>query len=295
MHTWTHPVLLRLVDHQGGAVSRSQLLSLGLTRHVIEVALRTGRLVRVHRGVYAFGRAPLGERGRRFAALLAAGDGAVLARRSAAALHGLRPEAPESLVEVATARQLRIDTLRALRHRLHPEDVTRRAGIPVTTVERTLVDLADVLPVRELERAYDTARVLRILRPAALDAALDRSFGRRGAPRLREVVEADRPPALTNGPLEERLLELVRAAGLPDPEVNVRVNGHLVDFAWPEARLIVETDGRTTHGTRRGRRRDRERDADHRRAGWTVLRLTYDDLRDDPQGVIARIADLLGA
>lgn len=294
MSPWSDPALHALVDHQGGVVSLVQLRALGVTTGRVKHAVRTGRLRPVHLGVYAVGRVPLGPRGRHFAAVLAAGDGlgggAVIARRSAAAHHGLRPQDPDELVEVLVTRRCRQRTLRPVESRWHEDDLMSAGGLPVTTVARTLVDLADVLGDRALEHAYDTARVHRVLDPRALRAALDRGAGRRGAPRLRALVDADRPPALTNGPLEEEALQLFRAAGLPDPEVNVRVNGHLVDFAWRSKRLIVEVDGRATHGTARGQARDAARDADHRAAGWRVRRFPTDDVRRQPFRVVAVVA-----
>jgi very-short-patch-repair endonuclease len=86
---------------------------------------------------------------------------------------------------------------------------------------------------------------------------------------------------------------LMAAAQLPQPMVNARLNGYLVDFLWPDARLILEVDGFGTHGDRRALEDDRRRDQVHVAAGYTVLRVTWRQLRDEPMAVVARIAQAL--
>jgi very-short-patch-repair endonuclease len=170
-------------------------------------------------------------------------------------------------------------------------DVTVKDGIRVTTPARTLIDLADVLPRRQLERALDEAAYLRLdlsdLRPRP---------GRRGSAVLAEVLNRHGAGSTrTRSELEERMLSLCDRFRLPTPEVNATVEGYTVDFAWHEARLIVETDGWAAHGTRSAFERDRRRDADLVAAGWRVLRVTYVQLEREPEWVAERIAEALRA
>src|SRR5206468_4058016 len=148
--------------------------------------------------------------------------------------------------------------------------------IPVTTVARTLLDLAAILPRPQLERAIERAEALRLSDTVPLDALLKRHPGRRGTAALREILEKGAPPALTRSELEERFLTFLDAHGLPRPEVNVDL--HLPDrwiqpdFLWRDQRLIVELDGRETHGTRAAFEHDRERDRILQAHGWRVIR-----------------------
>ena len=164
---------------------------------------------------------------------------------------------------------------------LRATDVTRRDGIPCTNLSRTLLDLADVIPRRQLERAVEQAELLRRFDLRAIEEVLAHANGRRGAGVLRGVLaELVDEPGLTANTLEDSFLELCRAAGLPKPEVNQWIaldDGPPVraDFLWRRQRLIVETDGWGSHGTRHGFERDRMRDQRTRRAGWEVLRFTW--------------------
>jgi very-short-patch-repair endonuclease len=136
--------------------------------------------------------------------------------------------------------------------------------------------------------------VLRLFDKRAIDAALDRASGRRGTGRLRRLLaDIDEPPP-TRSELERRFLSLVQNASLPNPITNGLVNGYEVDFHWPEAKLIVETDGRGTHATAMVFERDRRRDLDHSLAGWTVIRITWRQLQTEPERVVALLRAKLG-
>jgi hypothetical protein len=165
--------------------------------------------------------------------------------------------------------------------------VTVRHGIPVTTPARTLIDLADVLPRRRLERAFDEAAFLRLhisdLKPIP---------GRRGAGVLATVLARHRPGSTrTRSDLEEDMLSLCQSFCLPTPEVNTKIGPYECDFVWRDASLIVETDSWSAHGTRTAFERDRRRDADLLAAGWRVLRVSYQRLQREPAWVAARIAE----
>lgn len=280
-----------LAVRQHGVVSRAQLIALGLSDDAIRRRVRAGRLHRIHRGVYAVGHPRLTMQGRLLAAVVSYGDRAVASHRSAAVLWGLLPErGPRVDVTVpGGGGRSRRGAIIVHRSALPAEDVTVRHGIPVTTPVRTLVDLADVLPKRALERALDEAAYLRLdlgtLRPVP---------GRRGAGQLRRVLARHKAGSTrTRSDLEELMLALCRRAGLPEPEVNQTIEGHLADFVWREARLIVETDGWAAHGTRAAFEWDRRRDAEHTAAGWRVVRITTRRLEEEPDAVAEQLRLLL--
>ena len=287
--------LVRLVERQAGMVSRTQLRHLGLSDDVVDGWLRAARLHRVHRGVHAYGHRLLTPRSHWWAAVLAGGGGTVLWRRSAGGVWELlatfrRP------VEIACPRQLRQPGIAASRARLHPEDTTTHeaTGLPVTTVERTLVDLAGVLAPRALERAVDQAEVRRLLDHSRMAAALTRAPGRPGLVALRAVLADAAPAAFTRSELEEAFLAIVDRAGLPRPRVNEEVPelGATPDFHWPELRLIVETDGDAWHATPRRRRADARRDAHALVLGWRTLRFPDADVLGDAAYVATTVASM---
>jgi hypothetical protein len=254
----------------------------------------------VHRGVYAVGHAPLSTEARWIAAVLACGSRAALSHHSAAALWGLRPTNRSAIDVIAPGRTGRSrQGIKA--HRaggLRAADITSVRGIPCTTVARTLLDLADVVDRRALERAVNEAEVLRLFDFGALEDVLGRVVGRRGAPILRAVL-ADYDPkyALTRNELERRFLSLCDGAGVPRPRVNAWVTldggGEEVDFLWREQRLIVETDGGQVHRTRQAFERDRRRDQRLLCAGWRVVRVTWRQLTREPAQVADTIRVLL--
>lgn len=252
---------------QRGVISLDQLTDLGLSASAVRSRVASGRLHRIHRGVFALGPAPLSTQSRLMAAVLACGSGAVLSHRSAAALWGLRPD-NRAVIDVTIPRPgtrerpgIDIHRSRCLLRR----DSDFVDGIPCTSLARTLLDLAETVNRRALERAIDRAEVLRLFDMRAVDDVLARADGRRGAPLLRSVLsEHEAASTLTETELEELLLAICRAAGLPAPEVNVWIalsgEEFKVDFLWRRQRLIVETDGRGAHTTRQAFERDRERD-----------------------------------
>ena len=232
---------------------------------------------------------PLGTRGRWMAAVLACGAGAVLSHRSAAALWGLLRVATDR-VDVATPLTQRRSRAGIAVHQtrtLLPRDVTATEGIPCTSVARTLLDLAEVVPRRRLERALEQAEVLGVFDGRAVADVLERANGRRGAGRLRAVLTAAVEPSSTASELEERFLTLCRRAGIPHPAVNAWVatnEEHLkVDFLWRAERLVIDTDGYAFHGNRRAFERDRRRDQLLKLAGFETVRFTWQQLADDPE------------
>jgi very-short-patch-repair endonuclease len=180
---------------------------------------------------------------------------------------------------------------------LHPEDLLRRSGIPCTSVPRTLLDLAAVVPRPVLERACEQAEVKRLVDWSAMETLLRRAGGRRGVRNLRASLPASPVQGTTRSELERRFLGLCRRAALPSPVVNawLTVAGEemQVDFVWHESRLIVETDGFRTHGTHQAFSRDRSRDRLLSLAGWRVARFTWNDVTEEPEKVVGQVRRLL--
>ena len=160
--------------------------------------------------------------------------------------------------------------------RLGVQDVTTKDAIPVTTVARTLLDLADVLPKQALKRAIDESDYLRLFDLTSLVAVVNANPGRRGATLLNAAAE---PPHLTRSELESRFLTLCARHNIPEPLTNEIVCGYEVDAFWPHANLVVELDGYAAHGTRRAFQSDRKRDRRLVRAGFRPIRLTPLDLK----------------
>lgn len=286
-----------LAGRQWGVVSRAQLRAAGVGVAAIEHRLRGGRLHRIHRGVYAVGHPVLGRGGRPLAAVLACGVGAALSHRSAAAWWGLLPSAASRVDVSSHSGRHRLPGVRHHRCRtLDARDCTEHEGMPLTTVARTLLDLSAVVRADRLERAVAQAERLRLYDHRAVLDVLARADGHRGARAL--AAATSRPAAWTRNALEARFLELTWALGLPEPRVNavIDVPDHgpcEVDFHWPTRRLVVETDGFETHGTRTAFRDDRRRDAALQAAGWRVVRFAWDDVTDEPATVSRRLAAAL--
>jgi predicted transcriptional regulator of viral defense system len=291
-----------LAERQHGLVTLAQLQFLGLSRSAVAKRAREGRLIRIHRGVYAVGHGRLTVRGHWMAAVLAYGQDAVLSHRSGGALHGVRPDnRPTSDVTVpgrSARSRPRIDVHASTT--LTAADVTTIDGIPCTSLARTLLDLAEVVDRRGVERAINQAEVLRIFDLRAVEEVLSRAAGRRGAGVLRSVLAEYGGPTLTDRELEERFLALCRAAMLPQPEVNAWITfddgvAYKIDFLWRRERLAVETDGWGSHGTRQAFDSDRRRDRLLSLAGWTVVRFTWRDVEREPDEVTSTLARLWSA
>jgi very-short-patch-repair endonuclease len=301
---WTRtsrPPEAALAEAQYGVVSRQQLLAAGHSSKQIGHRLRTGRLVQLHRGVYAVGHRRLTREGVWLAAVLASGDGAVLSHRDAAALYGLG-RSNRGPVEVTTPRQAVGTPAMRVRHRraLDPVDVTIVRRIPVTTLPRTLVDLAEVLRRDQLAAALTAAERDHRLDAQLLDEAIARTNGRpgHGHARLRAVLDehAARGVQLTRSELEIALRRIVREQRLPVPRLNVWIPacGVEVDALWPAERLAVEADSWRWHHDRAAFQRDRAKANALQLAGYRVLRFTHDDIVRRPAHTAATIRAALG-
>lgn len=294
-----HRAIAELATGQQGVVGRSQLLALGLSAKAIDSRVWRGQLLVVHRGAYAVGHRSLRREGRWWAAVLAAGPGAVLSHLTAAALWGLLTARQVVHISVpGRTGPLRLDDVVAHRPRsLPPEECSDQDGLPTTTVARTLVDLAAVARDTDLERAVEQAELLRLFDLVAVQAVLAHSKGRRGTRRLRQVILRWAGPSVTRSDMEVAFRAICRRAGLPQPLTNAAVlldgRHYEPDFFWPDRRLIVETDGFEHHSTKAAFVRDRRRDRRLRRADYGVERFSWDDIFFDPRGCDEEMTDIL--
>ena len=291
-----------LAASQHAVIALAQLKRLGLTTSATTRRAAVGRLHRMHQGVYSvIDPVLLTRRGRFMAAVLACGDDAVLSHRCAAVLHnlGLRTRATID-VSAPRSRGARRPGIRAhTAATLTPEDTTTIDNIPVTTLARTLLDVAEDATRREVERAIDRAEQQRLLDMALIDDVLGRAHGRRGATLLQSVLQEHRlGSTLTRNDLEEAFLTICRHAGLPPDHANAWIpfpqgSGAEADFLWDARRLIVEVDGRDVHTTRRAFESDRRRDQRLATLGYRVVRFTWRQVVFAPHEVGATLGALL--
>lgn len=224
------------------------------------------------------------------AAILSCGPHAVLSHRSAAALWRIHAdEGPAIAVTVPMHLRRRRLGVSLYRTDLDPSDVTTSREIPVTTGQRTLLDLARILPRGPLEAAINAADKHDLVTPESLRAKLGDYRGLPGVAVLRGVLDR-RTFALTDSELERRFLPVAESAGLPLPLTGQYVNSFKVDFYWPDLGLVVETDGLRYHRTAAQQTRDRQRDQAHTTAGLTPLRFTHAQIRYEPRYVRATLA-----
>jgi very-short-patch-repair endonuclease len=241
------------------------MLERGVTPSAIKHLLATGRMIAIHRGVYAVGHDAVSDRGRIIAGLLAAGPSAIASHRTAAYLYELIRTLPAVVDLTIAGRPRRHRRGLRIHETSRPVDVRRRHGIPVTAPLRTLADLG--FP----QELVSEALAKRLITPDELPKGIDP----------------------TRSKLEKRLLALIRRAGLPEPKVNHRIGPYLADFAWPDQKVVVETDGYATHGHRAAFESDRARDAALQAAGYAVLRFTHRQITRQPLTVIAQLAAVL--
>ncbi|HXF31668.1 MAG TPA: type IV toxin-antitoxin system AbiEi family antitoxin domain-containing protein [Solirubrobacterales bacterium] len=255
-----------LAGRQHGVVTAAQLAEAGIDKDGIACRRRTGRLHRLHRGVYAVGHRSLSWRGRWLAAVLASGDGAVLSHTSAAALWGFLRPIPGPVhvtVAAATRRKPRAGIVAHRSRTITRSHVTRRHDIAVTTPARTIEDIRTTIQPYLFRRA---------LRQAEL-------AGHR-VPHLSVTKR-------TRSDLELLFLRLCHDHGLPRPLVNRRVHGYRVDFWWPDHRLAVETDSWEYHRGSVALEDDHVRDLALRARGIETRRYTGDQLEAAPEAVVA--------
>lgn len=293
---------VRIADvarRQYGVISRKQLLEAGVGENEIEHRLAIGRLHQMRLGVYAVGHQSVPREGRWMAAVLASGPEAVLSHWSAAALWMIRPNG-RSAIDVTTPRKSRSWAGIKRHHKaLPPDEVTVEEGIPVTTVPRTILDLAGTEPVDVVEAMLREAEFREHRDRLSLPELIGRYSDRRGLRKVQlalERLEAE-PPGRKRRGLEERFSSFLRRYRLPLPRFNDWIllgnKRFQVDCHWPGTNEIVELDSWQVHGTRTGFREDRARDRALRVAGYSVTHLTWAQLNDEPEVIAADLRALL--
>jgi very-short-patch-repair endonuclease len=226
------------------------------------------------------------------------GAAAILSHETAARLHGLPIAGPTNTVHVTLVGKARRGCPGAiLIHRvtaIHPQEHHRLRGLPVTSLARTVIDLSPGLAPRARERLVDEA--IKRTSETKLREALARHPGRPGTPAIRALLGGDRPSTLTWSVAEERLLTLIRTAGLPTPEVNIPLeHGYVPDLLWRAERVIVEFDSYTHHSGPAAFRDDRTRHNALTALGYQLLHVTWDQLTRYPERVLVWIARALAA
>jgi hypothetical protein len=288
----THPerALAELAERQHGVVTARQMEALGFARRTITRWAQSGRLHRLHRGVYAVGHMAIGREARILAAVLAR-PGAVASHRTAAWIHGLRRSQPGTIHLTASTRQRAKRDFVVHFARLAPEDRIVVETIPVTSAARTVLDLAPGESRRDLDRLLRRADELEILDRRRFEALAARAGGHPGRVKFATALNAFKPEAATlRSGLERRFRDLVVAAGLPPPQTNVFVEGYELDAYWEAEGFAVELDVYATHGSRLSFEEDRERGDDLLLAGIELIRVTGARLDREPRETIVRVA-----
>jgi hypothetical protein len=279
-------------------VGRHELAAIGVGRGSIAHWLRIGRLYLLHPGVYAVGHPEVSLHGRWRAAVLACGPGAALSHRDAGELDGFYSSRRRAIDVTAPGRSRHKSALITV-HRprtLHPDDVTTKDGIPVTTVARTLLDLAEVLKPHQLRRAWNESQRLELFDLKAIRATMARGVGRRGLKPLAALVSEQLDAPATKEQFQARFDdEVVRPFGLERPIYGAPLLGYEIDALYPRERLAIELDSFEFHGrSRAAHERDRVKQLDLQLAGYTVVRLTWSML-NEPAVVATRIQNFLSA
>ncbi len=290
--------LNRIASRQHRIVTTRRLRCLGFSRSWVTRQVGDGQIVRLHHGVYLVGPGPPTLKGRWLAAVLGAGESALLAKTSAAALWDIaKPRG--SRVDVLIPASRRAAKLHGVRihrcRRIHPDDISVVDSIPVTSVERTLCNLAPILPYADLKRAFERAERLRLIDHRLLGEAVDRMHGTPGAATMRRLLGHDpRPATETRSELEIAFFELVTKADLPPYQRNVLVRGYEVDAYWPEANFIVELQSYTWHSDPEAFERDHAKLANLRIAGFEVLAMTHRQVTREGAWAVGAIRSILG-
>ena len=283
---------LALAKRQYSVVTRVQLLRLGLTDEAIQHWLRVGRLHRIWAGVYAVGRPGLTRRGYFMAAVLSCGEGALLSHESAGVhyeiLRHRRGPIHVSMPSTASARRRNIKVHR----RVHALVPASHEGIPVTSPIDTLVDLATRLDAAGCERAINEAANRDLVHPELLRDAAAAMRNRPGARATVGLLDRD-TYRVTDTRLEQRLLRILRRAGLPIPRTQRHLAAGRVDFHWNHLRLIVEADSLRFHRTPAQQLADHRRDQAHARAETERLRFTHWQIFHEPDEVAATLTAVI--
>ena len=300
--------LRRFMATRWYVAGRAELLAAGFAATRIRSWIRQGRLIGVLHGVYAYGRDIDTTEGAWRAALVAAGPGAVLAGRSACEAWGIikRRDPFPRLIEVARrsgnsvsfrglSPAMRRVTIKVTRRDFEPGEVRRKDGFALTSPVRSLIDFAADATSVEVKFAFLEACRLRLFGRRDVEYCFKRIAGRRGATKLYPLLVLWVPElARIRSVLEGLFLLAWVESGRAVPKVNWKVHGFEVDFYWPEHGVVLEVDGKAFHSDPLARRRDDARTRALEARGLRVIRVSYREMMDDPAGVVARVAAMLG-
>jgi very-short-patch-repair endonuclease len=275
------------------------LENVGWSDGAIKNRIRRGRLHPLYAGVYRVGHGLVQREGRWMAVVLASGPDAVLSHYSAAALWGIRPNSRTVIDVTDPVKSRSWDGIRRHHKALAADEITVKDGIPVTTVPRTIFDLAATEPLHVVKAMLREAEFLELHDRLSLWDLVERYPGHRGIRKVKVALEAlkDEPFDEYKSRFEERFAPFLTRHALPRALYNewILVGGKRfqVDCLWPDQRQIVELDGWQGHKTRTAFREDRARDRKLRVAGYGVTRLTWNQLDDEPESVAADLRHLL--
>jgi putative AbiEi antitoxin of type IV toxin-antitoxin system/uncharacterized protein DUF559 len=276
---------------QHGVVTRKQLREAGLSRREIERRVEAGWLVRQYEGVYAVGHTALTRHSHLIAAVYACGEEALGSHRAAASLWGILRGTQPIEVTAPRGRKPRDGFILHRSRLIHPEDRATIEGIPVTSLARTIVDLADVVREKRLADAVHEAEIKRLFDLNKVERVLERLPGRRGRHKLMRVLAAYREvQPFTRSRGERLVLGMCEEHWMPAPQVNTNIAGYEVDFYWPHAGLVLEFDGGAVHRTSKAFYEDRKRDRALAAQGIHVVRATD---RDDPSALAEELMKIL--
>jgi very-short-patch-repair endonuclease len=283
--------LAEVTAAQRSLVHLSQLRALWISRGSYEHRIGAGSLHRVLPSVLSVVDPVLEPWAAETAALLYAGDDAVLSHETAAAVWGI--SAIPSFVAITLVGR-KVESQPGLRqHRvkaLDIRDATIHHGFPVTSPARTLIDCAGRGGIEDM---LNEARAQRLVTDEAIHAAMERCPGRAGTGPLRRLLADEQDTGYTQSRAERLLKRLIKDAELERAVHNVDIEGKRVDAVWPRHKVVVEVDGHQWHGHRQAFERDRARDQKLIAAGYVVIRVTWRQLTERPMTVVASIATTL--
>lgn len=284
-----------MAKRQHGVVSIRQLRHLlGYSHQEVKYACASGRLHRLHQGVYAVGHTDLSSQGSCLGAVLGCGDGALLSHWSAAWLWGLMATSAVPIhVTTPIPRRKRLGLLIHRSRTFTDEDAAVREEIPVTSVARTALDLAARVRRRSIDRYLRRCEEEKVFNLPEFESVLARNRGHRGRRPLQLAIALYQPPRFTRSGLERHFAELLEAAGMPPFVTNFVEAGCELDVYWPELRYAIELDVFETHGSRLSFEEDPLRQEELKLAGIEMTRITGLRIEREPERVMERVRQLL--
>jgi hypothetical protein len=290
----------RLTDRQLGLITTAQAIGCGLTMAQVKHRAKTGRLVRVHVGVYRTPGSRENLEQRALAACFAAGPTSVISHACAARIFGLIQDDPRTEITVAPSVRPRLQDVVVHRADVPRQDRTRRGILPVTSIRRTLLDLAGQVGEGVLAAAVDKAMIDRLTQPSALAAYLRTAAcaTKAGSDVLRSIVDDRIGNGVPESELERLMVALLDEFGLPVPDRQyaVVVGGRRLrfDLAYPDQRLALELDGRAAHLSGSHWQSDHDRHNATELGEWSTLRFTWRDVSARQVYVALTVATALG-